>query len=141
MAGAVFHQLLYRSFATEKFNIDNINQIIDSSNRNNGYWETTGMLFYRNGIFIQLIEGYKEKVYCLFDKIAKDPRHSNLRIFWEAKVTERSFPNYSMCFRNLEQIAGTNNKEYDFLLDNAFHTNTLNFNPNAGLKLFADLKS
>ncbi len=63
----------------------------------------TGILFYHDGKFIQLIEGYENALRGLVERIARDPRHGDLHFFLDETVLHRSCAEWSMVSINLEQ--------------------------------------
>ena len=63
----------------------------------------TGILFFQQGRFIQLIEGYQSAVRDLSNRIANDPRHDNMHIFLDEQVLNRSCPEWSMVSINLDK--------------------------------------
>ncbi|PZO82796.1 MAG: hypothetical protein DI626_09690 [Micavibrio aeruginosavorus] len=70
----------------------------------------TGVLFYVEGKFLQIIEGPRDSIKALMDKIAKDPRHKNMNILIDTKVDSRGFASWSM--ESFELRAG---KIFDFI--------------------------
>ncbi len=69
--------------------------------RNNTAAGVTGMLLYKAGNFMQVLEGEEEAVRRLHDKILRDPRHRGIITLTEHMVPERQFGEWSMGFRNL----------------------------------------
>ncbi len=61
--------------------------------------DITGMLLYLEGKFIQVLEGRKDAVLSLFDKIKKDLRHERIRTIIEGMPDKRVFKNWSMGFK------------------------------------------
>jgi hypothetical protein len=98
-------QLVYLSHATEAFNYDSdIDAILDHANRFNKEQAITGMLLFRGGVFLQLLEGPKEAVQNLYGKIATDNRHTSLKLLVKQNTTERLFENWSMAFTSIDDI-------------------------------------
>ncbi len=56
----------------------------------------TGFLYFRDGRFMQLLEGDREKVIACYNKIKKDSRHYNVKKFAEFEDESRLAPNWSM---------------------------------------------
>jgi hypothetical protein len=98
------HQLLYVSAASEKIDEPEIDRILALSRKNNPAQEITGVLLFRGGIFLQLLEGEKNKVEQLFAKIEKDPRHNHIIRVLEVDSNERIYTDWSMAYRKLEDI-------------------------------------
>lgn len=95
------HQLVYISKATEIFNQDGLFKILDTAKANNSHQNITGSLLYDGGRFIQILEGEKEDITSLYEKISEDPRHTNIRLLYLEEAAIRLFPNWSMNMMNL----------------------------------------
>ena len=61
----------------------------------------TGLLLYKDGDFIQLLEGDRPAVRAVFDAIKADPRHSGVIELLEGEAHGRLFADWSMGFRDL----------------------------------------
>lgn len=57
-----------------------------------------GMLYYRDGCFMQCIEGERRKVHKLYRKLLKDPRHGDLKLLVSEPVDRLAFPEWPMKF-------------------------------------------
>ena len=64
----------------------------------------TGMLFYGNGTFLQVIEGEATTVDELVGKIARDPRHEDIRILSRKAIEHREHPDWSMGFEQVTAV-------------------------------------
>ena len=103
-----YFQLIYSSAAAPSFNTEELPQLLESARENNSKLNITGMLLFHEGSFIQVLTGPKTNVEPLFDKIARDPRHTETRILFRGDVDERSFDDWSMGFY---QTSKNTNKE------------------------------
>ena len=70
--------------------------IIASSQRNNPAVDVTGVMFYQQLRFLQLLEGPEENVRGVMARITRDQRHSNVKILFDEPAFERGFPDWSM---------------------------------------------
>ena len=95
------YQIVYVSAATELFSKSGLLDLLAGSRQNNERLGVTGMLLYKEGDFIQLLEGEAPVVKALFAKIMADPRHHSTFVLFEGEVAARLFPDWSMGFRNL----------------------------------------
>ena len=93
--------LVYASSAVELFSTDDLVSLLECCRRNNTAAGVTGMLLYKAGNFMQVLEGEEETVRCLHDKIQHDPRHRGIITLTEHMIPERQFGEWSMGFRNL----------------------------------------
>ena len=59
------------------------------------------MLLYKDGNFMQILEGPEKAVQKLREKIKRDPRHGNFTIITEGRILARSFGDWSMGFRKI----------------------------------------
>lgn len=75
-----------------------IHQILASSRRNNAALGVTGALLFNSGCFAQVLEGPRAAVSRIFERIQRDPRHSDALVLEYAPVAKRSFPSWSMAF-------------------------------------------
>lgn len=97
---ANLYSLVYVSSATNLFHEEDLRELLERSRKNNDSLGITGMLLYKDGNFIQAVEGPKTNVLMLEETITADERHRNLSVLLRETVTERSFPGWSMGFRN-----------------------------------------
>ena len=101
--------MAYLSFATFNLKEDadlEIEKILDEANENNSRSDITGKLIYRGGIFVQLLEGEKDRINSLLGRILLDNgRHENLRVLFKQPLIERVFPNWSMAYKKIDNVA------------------------------------
>ncbi len=93
--------LIYVSSAVHLFSHEELVALLQTSRRNNTADGITGMLLYKAGNFMQVLEGEEEAVRRLHDRIQRDPRHRGLITLLEQRTDERQFGSWSMGFRNL----------------------------------------
>ncbi|MBC7912911.1 MAG: BLUF domain-containing protein [Pyrinomonadaceae bacterium] len=91
--------LVYLSNATTAFSEEELKDILTVSRSNNSQERVSGVLIYCDGNILQVLEGSKESVYKTYDKIKKDPRHTDLIILQSRDISERNFEDWSMGFR------------------------------------------
>ena len=94
--------LVYISTATGVMTDDDLKDILAASRRNNPAAGITGMLLYRDGLFIQTLEGEEDAVEKLYRKISRDPRHTEIMRLYYHPAKERRFGDWSMGFNKLE---------------------------------------
>lgn len=97
----VLFTLVYVSSATELFSTEDLVALLETSRRNNARDGVTGMLLYKSGNFMQVLEGEEEKVREIHERIRRDPRHRGLITLLEQRCDIRQFGAWSMGFRNL----------------------------------------
>jgi Sensors of blue-light using FAD len=94
-------QVVYTSTATEPFGKSELMELLKGSVRRNAQADITGLLLYRDGTFMQALEGEEEAVAALFTKISHDPRHHHVIPLIREPIEQRCFPNSAMAFRDL----------------------------------------
>lgn len=94
--------VVYVSYESSRLSEDELVAILTASRANNQELGITGMLLYRDGFIIQVLEGEKAVVETLYEKIAVDPRHKNVIMVCEDDITSRTFEHWSMGFHVLE---------------------------------------
>lgn len=104
-------RLIYVSSATKEMSQQELVELLSQSREKNQLLNITGMLLYSGGNFFQILEGEKNSVEELYAKITKDERHTDCIMIDESEIKDRTFPNWSMGFKNLnleskESLAG-----------------------------------
>ncbi len=104
------YRLIYYS---QPFGYDQpmLNGILVDARNYNPTNNITGALICREDIFLQLLEGPKEKILLTYSKILSDDRHLNVKLLVETACESRIFPDWDMkddpaksWFWNREQI-------------------------------------
>jgi Sensors of blue-light using FAD len=93
--------LVYVSSAVKPFTPLELMQLLTISRTNNEAAAVTGMLLYKSGNFMQVLEGEEEAVRQIHERIVRDPRHSGLLTLLQQGQAARDFPAWSMAFRDL----------------------------------------
>ncbi|UXR64734.1 BLUF domain-containing protein [Bdellovibrio bacteriovorus] len=93
----VFH-LVYFSRAAEDLSYTDIREILEASRRNNTQLGITGLLIFRDGYFLQLLEGAENNVRDILSKIRDDDRNYSVRVMIETESVDRLFEGWSMAF-------------------------------------------
>lgn len=100
-------QLIYSSNAKEAFSVGELEGILTASRKNNIDADVTGMLLYRQGSFIQVLEGPEKHVKTIYARIVTDNRHKNVTVLYEGTIQQRDFPSWAMAFNGFEGDALT----------------------------------
>lgn len=93
--------LTYVSSAIALFTARELRELLECCNENNRRQSITGMLLYKDGNFMQVLEGERPAVLALHAKISNDPRHRGLITLLQGEMPGRQFPDWSMGFRDL----------------------------------------
>jgi hypothetical protein len=109
--------ITYVSSAATLFTHSELTELLEKSRVNNAALDISGMLLYKDGNFMQVIEGEEDAVRRLYDKVARDPRHRGLITLLQGTLTERQFPGWSMGFRDLRAADALAVPGYDEFLN------------------------
>ena len=93
---------VYVSAAAQPFNEDDLAQLLTVCRENNAALEVTGLLLYKEGQFMQALEGPDEAVRTLMATIARDPRHKSVWTLFEEEIEKRQFGQWTMGFRAVD---------------------------------------
>ena len=93
-------QMVYASSATVPFSKDDLRELLEHSRRNNERVGISGLLLYHDGDFMQLLEGGEQAVRTTYERILQDSRHRGCLLLITRHVAERTFPDWSMGFRD-----------------------------------------
>jgi hypothetical protein len=91
--------MAYLSSASFPYSDDDLATLLMNSRANNGRAGVTGMLLFRDGQFLQVLEGPDEAVRERYGRIAADPRHRDVHKLMEETIAERHFPSWTMGYR------------------------------------------
>jgi hypothetical protein len=94
--------IVYISRAVRPLSDQDLQSLLAQCRRDNERHNVTGVLFYSHGNIAQLIEGDQDILDPLFEKIARDGRHSNVKKLISKPINARSFSEWSMAFHPLE---------------------------------------
>lgn len=97
-------RLVYVSSATQAFSQAALLALLEISRRNNEPAGITGLLLYRDGNFMQVLEGEDTAVTTTHARINKDERHDGLITLLKEPIPQRDFGDWSMGFRNLDSM-------------------------------------
>ena len=109
---AVF-QLLYVSGATRAMTGDDLDDILETSRRNNAGRDVTGVLLYAEDTFIQVLEGERSVVQALARRIRGDGRHRNFMVLVEREAEIRAFGAWQMAFKRLDPSRASDNAVFE----------------------------
>lgn len=93
--------LVYVSVAAEKASKDDLLEILARSRTKNAEVGITGMLLYKDGNYMQVLEGEEKAVRDLYARIRRDPRHLGIVTLVEGRRDNRCFGDWSMGFQDL----------------------------------------
>ncbi len=124
----MIHQLVYSSRATQDFWPDDLFQLVETARRKNSQRSVTGMLLFRDGQFLQLLEGPEREVKSVFELVQRDPRHDAIKIILSESIAERQFPDWTMGFERLDE-AWSMPRAWATILEDGLNSPTLAGSP------------
>ena len=94
----------YISKATQDMGVLALMRLTDQAAQLNQKLGLSGVLFYENQHFGQILEGPRAEVTKIWEKIQQDPRHHKVRLLKIEEIKERSFPAWSIRFFLAKEI-------------------------------------
>jgi hypothetical protein len=132
--------LVYVSSAVRPFSRPDLEDLLATSRKNNAELGITGMLLYKDGNFMQVLEGEEEPVRALYDKIGDDPRHRGEITLREGFAEGRQFADWSMGFRDLESREVRDTPGYSEFLNTPLTGREFSEDPTRAQKLLLTFK-
>ncbi len=132
--------LIYVSIASKRYEWDELLGFLQEWRRNNEKLGLTGMLLYKDGKFMQVLEGEEEKVKILSVKIGRDPRHRKLTLLLEGAATNREFPDWSMGFSDLDAPEAASVLGYSEFMNTPLTADAFSTNPTRAQRLLRIFK-
>ncbi|MEJ6489706.1 BLUF domain-containing protein [Leucobacter sp. USCH14] len=93
--------LVYTSVATRPFSDAELDALLEQARSRNAALQVTGMLSYRNGSFVQFLEGSEEHLAELMTDISADSRHTDVRVLIDEPIAERQFSSWTMGYQRM----------------------------------------
>ncbi|KPF43221.1 blue light sensor protein [beta proteobacterium AAP51] len=97
-------RLLYASRAVPAIDQDALVAILRKSKANNPGTGITGVLCFSEGIFLQVLEGGRQAVNQLYNRISADARHTDVTLLCYEEIGERRFAGWSMGQVNMGRL-------------------------------------
>jgi hypothetical protein len=109
--------LVYVSAAVTWFSARELRALLDQCRHSNAELGITGMLLYKDGNFMQALEGEERTVLALEARIAADRRHQGMVTLHSGHTAQRQFSDWTMGFFDLNAPAGDLPAGYTEFLD------------------------
>jgi hypothetical protein len=97
-------RLLYASRPATPLSTQVLDAILEQSRANNPPLGITGILCFNDDLFIQALEGGRDEVCDIYNKIVRDDRHRGVRILTYDEISERRFGGWTMGQVNIAKI-------------------------------------
>ena len=136
----MFFLTYYAGTTTRELSNSDLNGLLAQCRKNNADLGITGMLLYKDGNFMQVLEGEESAVRSLYAKISNDPRHKGELLLQQGIQKERQFPDWSMGYRNLESQESRSVPDYSEFLNTPLTGREFSANPSRSQKLLLSFK-
>ena len=132
--------LVYVSAGVRLFGEPEVADILAQSHRNNERAGITGMLLYRDGNFMQVLEGSDAAVQTTLKRIRGDERHRGIVVLKTDKISQRSFSQWTMAFRKIgtEDLRGI--EGYSPFMELSFDSKAFQERPDFGYRMLLQFK-
>jgi hypothetical protein len=97
-------RLLYASRATQAITPEVVDSILAQARGHNPEHGITGILCHGGRIFMQALEGGRDEVNALYNRIVRDSRHADVVVLQYEEISERLFAGWTMGQVNLSKI-------------------------------------
>jgi hypothetical protein len=97
-------RLTYASRANDGMTAEASTSLLKQCRAKNLDSGVTGVLVYSDGIFLQVLEGGRDAVSQLYNRIAQDRRHRDVVLLGYEEITERRFAGWAMGQANLSRL-------------------------------------
>jgi len=99
-------RLMYASRANEQIGAEDLAAILKVSKANNPATGVTGVLCFcrSSGIFMQVLEGGRDPVNALYNRITRDKRHRDPTLLSYDEIGQRAFAGWSMGQVNMDRL-------------------------------------
>jgi hypothetical protein len=135
-------ELVYVSKASKRFSTTEMEDMLEIFRKNNQASNITGLLLYDGfGTFIQSLEGEPAPIHAIYHKISADQRHSRINLLSEKDITERTFPDWRMGFRNLHLSPQLKSEGFSNFLEQPDRADYLAQQPSVAIELLSHFKS
>ena len=132
--------LVYLSSSVGLMSKTDLDELLRKARENNARDNITGMLLYKDGSFMQAMEGEEADVARLHDKILSDARHQNIITLLRGEVEMRQFSEWSMAFADIDSLNQTERDGFSPFLKEPFAADYFGENPHNALKLLLSFK-
>jgi hypothetical protein len=132
--------LVYASEATVPFGDADLLDLLRRSRENNGRLGIGGLLLYMKGSFMQALEGERETVLPLYERIRRDPRHGRVTTLIRFTMEERAFADWSMAFTDMDRLSEADREGFSPFLEPSFTDRTYVERPHQAIRLLQRFK-
>ncbi len=134
--GDALHHIMYTSTAIRPMDVTDLSDLLRQARDKNDRLGVTGMLLYRSGSFLQLIEGEAETLRGLYATIRDDARHRNVITLMDEAAEARDFESWTMGFRHLGDVGpGEMPEGFTSFMEKGFEDESFRSDPSYGRQM------
>jgi hypothetical protein len=97
-------RLIYASRVGAQFGESDLAHVLRQSRQHNPANGITGLLCHTEGVFVQVLEGGRDAVNALYNRVVVDTRHCDVTLLEYSEITERRFAGWSMGQVSLQRM-------------------------------------
>jgi hypothetical protein len=131
----VISYIVYSSSASQAFTKPDLQALLQEIRERNTEFGVTGMLLYKDGNFMQALEGEQEVLSRLVSVIEHDSRHRGFLVLLRGTSQQRLFPDWSMGFRDLADERAARTPGYSDFMNTPLTDAEFSQDPNRSMKL------
>jgi hypothetical protein len=140
MIECAMYAVVYVSTEAIRFSDQDLISLLEESRSKNLTAEITGLLLFKDGNFMQLLEGRKEAVLSVLAKIKSDSRHRGVRVLMEEEIPHREFSDWSMGFKKLSADTAKEIPGYSDFLNMPLTSDQFSSDPSKSLRFLLIFK-
>lgn len=132
--------LIYVSSGTGSLTKIEIEEILTKARNKNASKAISGMLLYKGGNFLQVLEGPEKAVTELLETIRRDVRHDGIIVLHKERIQQRRFQEWAMAFKdvNFADLKGT--EGYSNFLETSFSAEAFRSRPEVAYRMLLQFK-
>ena len=122
-------QIIYVSSASKPFTPDELAELLRQARAKNRRLDITGLLLYKDGNFIQVLEGPDQAVADLYQTIQRDLRHKTIISMSNRQIEAREFGDWEMGFTDIAALTEEDKPGLSTFLSESMTPETLSLTP------------
>ena len=136
----VLVSVVYVSSAHTELTSAELTELLTDIRERNRRRNITGLLLYRGGNFLQVVEGPEREIDALLKALRKDRRHDGLIVIKRSRIHERQFSEWQMAFRDITGGDLMNMEGYSPFMELSFTAAEFHAKPNQCHRLLLQFK-
>lgn len=132
--------LVYISSAIRLMTDAELSELLLKSRQNNDRVGVTGMLLYKDGNFMQVLEGEELEVATVHARIMEDIRHKDILTLLRDPIDARNFGEWSMAFQNVDLLGDAERNAFSPFMNEPFTRDYFGNEPQKSMRLLQSFK-